>query len=167
MPDASDEANDIVDEVLDALMPNANYWAPRTIDDGAAPAPEQVRGKAGGDGEDRVRYFAGPEALEVLAWIATSVVVPLIVGVASNRIDARLQAGSVPEPPRPRGQTEAMAAVADAIARRQPHTDDRDSVELAEEHVRLLLIDYGWPAKEALSDATEIVGRVSRRLRSQ
>ena len=162
---AEKRAELIHEVVFEALLSNANFWAPS---DAAAArlAPELSRRTTVDEREPASgRYFAGTEALEALAWLVTSVAVPFVVGVASSRVASQMGQSSAVRREVDAARTDVVAPVAEALIRRDPRRASRDDLDLAEEHVRLLLIDYGWPAREARDDAGEIVSRVASTLR--
>jgi hypothetical protein len=158
---AAERAELAYESVFEALLPNANFWVP-SADAGASLAPERT--VTNRDEADSNRYFAGTEALEVLAWLATSVAVPFVVGVASSRVVSRLDRRTAASGNREAARQEVIADVAEALVRRDPRGASRDELDLAEEHVRLLLVDHGWPAQEARDDALEIVSRIASEL---
>jgi hypothetical protein len=143
---------DLVDELVDTsysiLAPHATYIS------------------AGQD--DQNRYFIPPEVLEALSWIATSIVVPMLTGVATDLIKQRFvpHKGDTPDLPTLQAEVNQLQGELRALAERRPRQTEEWSGagSTATAHLAETLQTYGWPTSVANTDAAKIVHEIQEQL---
>ena len=143
---ARNNIEDIFDSVYYILEPDASFISTGEDDEG--------------------EYFLGPEALEVLSWIALNVALPLIIGVTQSTIVERLKkwnkgkkdetlvALEMQRTELEILQREVQQAV-NMLKREQP--PDKGSRQIARANLAQVLSINGYPTDIARADADKTV----------
>jgi|tagenome__1003787_1003787.scaffolds.fasta_scaffold20922703_4 hypothetical protein len=120
---------------------------------------------------DKNRYYVGPEVLQGLGWIATTIALPLLLVGLSEAVktyvkqwmekspdekEASAQPGALP--------TEVSVEIERLLAGPTPLLSEDAQTQAAVEEVANFLSRRGWPKVIAAADAEAIVYAIKRRL---
>jgi hypothetical protein len=114
------------------------------------------------DPKDQIRYFVGPEVLHALGWMASTIVVPILLSGATEIVKARvkewLERHSSKEAIPPALPKELQAEIGKIV--KTEVTDSYRSQAITS------LTDYlshrGWPKQFATDDAAQIVAAIEK-----
>jgi hypothetical protein len=117
--------------------------------------------------DDSKRHFVGPEILKTLAWVATTLVLPLVLTAGNefikDRIKRWLDKDKKTDLPAPISEQE-LAGIRQQLSRPEASPISKEGKQDAERVVAQFLAFHGWPASMAKMDATAIVSNVVMRI---
>lgn len=116
--------------------------------------------------DDDVRYFAGPEAVEALAWLVSAVAIPLLVNLASDEVRERRRRRRLTGAPelQPGAVFLYRREVEEVLALGPAPVESQLAREPAEREVRRILLSRGWPEDLAEADSIAIVASIQELL---